>query len=80
MFRRLEDVRFKNLFFGLCVVIDVLNSESKTKFSYGVLAGVQYNLADNLWLNAGIEDNYLGKIEDIKVHQYSAKVGLRCSF
>ncbi|HBO37630.1 MAG TPA: porin [Pasteurellaceae bacterium] len=55
-------------------------SESKTKFGYGVLAGVQYNLADNLLLNAGIEYNHLGKIEDVKVHQYSAKVGLRYSF
>ncbi|QIM68522.1 MULTISPECIES: opacity family porin [Basfia] len=55
-------------------------SETKTKFGYGALAGVQYHLTDNLLLNVGVEYNRLGKVEEVKIHQYSAKAGLRYNF
>ncbi|PJG83492.1 opacity family porin [Caviibacterium pharyngocola] len=56
------------------------NSESSTKFGYGVFAGATYEFAPNWSLNGALEYNRLGKIEDVKFNQYGAKVGLRYEF
>lgn len=53
---------------------------TQTKFGYGALAGVSYDLAPNFILNTGIEYNRLGSWEDTKVNQYGVKVGLRYEF
>lgn len=55
-------------------------SEKETKVGAGVLAGVQYAFTPNLALDAGVEYNYLGKFDELKVNQYGAKVGLRYNF
>lgn len=55
-------------------------SIKKTKVGVGVLAGVQYAINPQLALDAGVEYNYLGKVEDTKFNQYGAKVGLRYNF
>lgn len=55
-------------------------SIKKTKVGAGVLAGVQYAINPQLALDAGVEYNYLGKVEDTKFNQYGAKVGLRYNF
>lgn len=56
------------------------DSEKKTKVGAGVLAGVQYAINPQFAVDAGVEYNYLGKVEDTKVSQYGAKVGLRYNF
>lgn len=55
-------------------------SERKTKVGAGVLAGVQYSINPNMALNAGLEYNYLGKVDGTKVNQYGANLGLRYNF
>ncbi|UTO04551.1 opacity family porin [Moraxella sp. FZLJ2107] len=55
-------------------------SFKKTQVGAGVLAGVQYAINPQLAVDAGVEYNYLGKVEDIKLNQYGAKVGLRYNF
>ncbi|UXN37231.1 opacity family porin [Avibacterium paragallinarum] len=54
--------------------------KTQTKFGYGALAGVSYDLAPNLILDTGVEYNRLGSWEDTKVNQYGVKVGLRYEF
>lgn len=62
------------------VVVTDSGSEKKTKVGIGALAGVQYAINQNLALDAGVEYNHLGKVEDVKFNQYGAKVGLRYNF
>lgn len=63
------------------VVLEAFSeSEKKTKVGVGALAGVQYAINQNLALDAGVEYNHLGKIDDTKVNQYGAKVGVRYNF
>lgn len=52
----------------------------KNNVGLGVSAGVAYRILPALTADAGVEYNYLGKIEDYKVDQYGAKVGLRYQF
>ncbi|TCJ98458.1 opacity protein-like surface antigen [Volucribacter psittacicida] len=56
------------------------SSYSNTNLGYGLVAGVTYPLAQNLKLNAGVEYNHLGRIDDTNVRNYGAKVGLRYDF
>ncbi|MCW9710358.1 opacity family porin [Avibacterium sp. 21-586] len=56
------------------------DSESHTKFGYGVLAGVSYKLNNNLTLDTGIQLQRLASFENTKVNQYGFKVGLRYEF
>ncbi|MDO4894724.1 opacity family porin [Moraxella sp.] len=56
------------------------HSINKTQVGAGVSAGVQYEINPALTLDVGAEYNHFGKVEDIKVHQYGAKVGLRYNF
>ncbi|TCP93317.1 opacity protein-like surface antigen [Cricetibacter osteomyelitidis] len=56
------------------------DSYKETGLGYGAVVGVQYPLIQNLHLNAGLEYNRLGKIDDAKVNNYGAKVGLRYDF
>lgn len=53
-------------------------TESKT--GYGVLVGVNYNLTNNLALNANIEYDHLGKFDTVKLNQYGVKTGLKYTF
>ncbi|MFD1806917.1 opacity family porin [Pasteurella oralis] len=68
-------------------VFDIQNTgpsyfrDAKTsKLGYGAIVGAQYNLANNLSLNGGIEYNSLGHFPDTNINQYGAKVGLRYDF
>ncbi len=56
------------------------DSKKSTKVGAGVLAGVSYKLTQDLYLNANVEYNYLGKDDEDNIHQYGAKVGLRYEF
>lgn len=55
-------------------------SERKVNVGAGVLGGVQYSINPNMALNAGLEYNYLGKVDGAKVNQYGANLGLRYNF
>ena len=55
-------------------------SESKTKLGYGAVIGATYNFAPHWDLNVAAEYNRLGKVEDVKINQYGAKVGIRYTF
>lgn len=55
-------------------------SERKVNVGAGVLGGVQYSINPNMALNAGLEYNYLGKVDGTKVNQYGANLGLRYNF
>lgn len=63
-------------------LIDITDNASvkKTKVGAGVLAGVQYAFNPQMALDVGVEYNHLGKIEDTKMNQYGAKVGIRYNF
>lgn len=56
------------------------HSETKVQVGAGVLAGVQYNINSQFAVNAGVEYNYLGKLEDVKYNQYGANIGVRYNF
>ncbi|WP_273395897.1 opacity family porin [Actinobacillus porcinus] len=56
------------------------DSDSATKLGYGAVVGATYNFAPKWDLNAALEYNHLGKVEDVKINQYGAKVGVRYSF
>ncbi|WP_032093668.1 MULTISPECIES: opacity family porin [Pasteurellaceae] len=55
-------------------------SEDSTRFGYGAFAGAAYQLAPNWALTGTVEYNRLGKVNDVKINQYGAKVGLRYTF
>lgn len=59
---------------------DSEESLRKTKVGAGVLGGVQYDINKQLSINAGIEYNYLGKVDEVKANQYGANLGLRYNF
>ncbi|HDR1024686.1 TPA: outer membrane beta-barrel protein [Pasteurella multocida] len=61
-------------------IIKTSEDTRKTKMGYGVLAGVSYKLTDSFVANAGVEYNYLGKFDEVKLRQYGAKLGLRYEF
>lgn len=65
---------------GGLVNINDNESAKKTQVGVGVLAGVQYAFSPTLAMDAGVEYNYLGKIDEFKVNQYGIKIGLRYSF
>lgn len=76
-----EDVRYSTIDLnGAYTVYSANESYKKTKVGAGVLAGVQYAINPQLAVDAGVEYNYLGKLEDTKLNQYGAKVGLRYNF
>lgn len=56
--------------------------ERKTAIGAGVLGGVQYNINSQFAVNAGVEYNYLGKLDyaNAKVNQYGANIGVRYNF
>ncbi len=56
------------------------HSEDTAKFGYGAFAGASYQLAPDWALTGTVEYNRLGKIDDVKINQYGAKVGLRYTF
>lgn len=56
------------------------NSDKSASLGYGAVVGAQYNLSKDLKLNAGVEYNFLGKIEDHTLKNYGAKVGFRYDF
>lgn len=55
-------------------------SESSTKVGYGAVVGATYNFAPKWDLNAALEYNRVAKVDDVKINQYGAKVGVRYSF
>lgn len=55
-------------------------STRETKVGAGVLGGVQYNINNQFAVNAGLEYNFLGKVEDVKFNQYGANIGVRYNF
>ncbi|EEV24989.1 porin opacity type [Actinobacillus minor 202] len=55
-------------------------SESYTKVGYGAVLGATYDLTPNWAVNANIEYNRLGKVDDVKINQYGTKIGVRYSF
>lgn len=55
-------------------------SKTKTQVGAGVLAGVQYNINNQFAVNAGVEYNYLGKVDGVKFNQYGANIGVRYNF
>lgn len=63
-------------------LIDITDNSSvkKTKVGAGVLAGVQYAFNPQMALDVGVEYNHLGKVDDTKMSQYGAKVGIRYNF
>lgn len=51
-----------------------------TQVGLGAVAGVQYQLSQNVALDGAVEYNYLGKFDGIKLTQYGAKAGVRYDF
>lgn len=51
-----------------------------TRIGAGVLAGVSYDVAENIALDAGYRYNYWGKYEGIKIQSHEASVGVRVKF
>lgn len=51
-----------------------------TKTGLGALAGVGFQVSDNLTVDAGYRYNYLGKFEDVKIHSNEFSLGLRAKF
>lgn len=56
------------------------SSYKKTKVGVGAMAGVAYEVTDNLALDAGYRYNYWGKFDDAKVHTHEGSVGVRYKF
>lgn len=52
----------------------------ETRTGLGVLAGVSYDVAQNIALDAGYRYNYWGKYDETKVHSHEASVGVRVKF
>lgn len=65
---------------GSLTNISYNESAKKTKVGAGVLAGVQYAFNPQMALDVGVEYNHLGKVDDTKMNQYGAKVGIRYNF
>ena len=56
------------------------DSDSSNKFGYGGFVGATYEFYPSWSLNGAIEYNRLAKINDVKINQYGAKVGVRYEF
>lgn len=52
----------------------------KTKTGVGVLAGVGFNVTDNITVDAGYRYNHWGKFEGAKINSHEASVGVRAKF
>ena len=52
----------------------------KTKTGVGVLAGVGYDITENVALDAGYRYNHLGKFDGLKVHSHEVSAGVRVKF
>ena len=52
----------------------------KTKTGVGALAGVGYDITENVALDAGYRYNYWGKFEGVKVHSHELSAGVRVKF
>ena len=52
----------------------------KTKTGVGVLAGVGYDITENVALDAGYRYNHLGKFDGLKVHAHEFSTGVRVKF
>lgn len=55
-------------------------ANSKVSVGAGVMAGVSYQMLPQIHLDAKAEFNHLGKVENTKVNQYGATVGVRYQF
>lgn len=53
---------------------------NKTGVGAGLNIGATYQILPKVSVNAGAQYHYLGKIDDTKVNQYGAKVGVRYQF
>ena len=65
---------------GANTIKSFTDSEKRIMFGYGLIAGAQYKLTDNLSLNGALEYNRLGHVDDVTIYQYGAKAGLRFDF
>ena len=52
----------------------------KTKTGLGVLAGVGYNITQNVALDAGYRYNHWGNFDGMKVHTHEVSAGVRVKF
>ncbi|WP_373746350.1 opacity family porin [Neisseria dentiae] len=55
-------------------------SYSKTKTGVGALAGVGFNITDNVALDVGYRYNYWGKFDGAKLHSNEFSAGVRVKF
>ncbi|HHK5577949.1 TPA: opacity family porin [Neisseria cinerea] len=62
--------------------VNVHETESirKTKTGVGVLAGVSYNITQNVALDAGYRYNHWGNFDGLKVHSHEVSAGVRVKF
>lgn len=56
------------------------SSVRDTRVGAGVLAGVSYDIAENIALDAGYRYNYWGKYDRVKADSHEASVGVRVKF
>lgn len=52
----------------------------KTKAGVGVMAGVGYDITQNVALDAGYRYNHWGKFDGLKVHSHEVSAGVRVKF
>ena len=62
--------------------VNVHETESirKTKTGVGVLAGVGYDITENVALDAGYRYNHWGNFDGLKVHTHEVSAGVRVKF
>ena len=62
--------------------VNVHETESirKTKTGVGVLAGVGYDITENVALDAGYRYNHWGNFDGMKVHTHEVSAGVRVKF
>lgn len=63
--------------------LNASSEQRKTQLGVGILGGAQYNINSKFAVNAGLEYNYLGKLDNVegtKVDQYGANIGARYNF
>ena len=56
------------------------DSFRKTKAGVGVMAGVGYDITQNVALDAGYRYNHWGKFDGLKVHSHEVSAGVRVKF
>ena len=52
----------------------------KTKAGVGVMAGVGYDITQNVALDAGYRSNHWGKFDGVKVHTHEVSAGVRIKY